>query len=307
MKIYSIFDDFDEKAREIIRSAGGVLTVHPLGVPRPDDAHMKEILEEYDCVIIGTSQKITDGMFERVVEPRIIATASVGLDHINVPEKKKELVRIINTPKANAQSVAEYTMGCALTCCKRLFEGRQLYLHGKDNNKLYQKPEDLSGKKLGVVGAGNISAKIMEYGRMFGMQVYFWTAHPESHKELTDYGVMFLELDTLLSESDIISVNLPNNQGTKNLISSEKVNMMKDDAIFISVSRAEIANYAALFEKARNNPGFYVCLDLDVREEISNIAPDIPNVLITPHIAGGTVETRKRMFRELAEQIALAC
>ena len=83
--------------------------------------------------------------------------------------------------------------------------------------------------------------------------------------------------------------------------------MMKGNVTFISVSRAEIVNYEVLFEKAKNNPGFYVCLDLDVREEISSIAPDIPNVLITPHIAGGTVETRKRMFRELAEQIASVC
>ena len=307
MKIYSIFDDFDEKAIEIISGAGCALTVHPLGIPRPDDAHMKKILEEYDCVIIGTSQKITEEMFEKVVTPRIIATASVGLDHIKVPEEKKELVKIINTPKANAQSVAEYTMGCALACCKRLAEGRHLYLQGKNNKKLFQKPEDLLGKKLGVVGAGNISTKIMEYGRMFGMQVYCWTAHPESHKELADYGVTFQELDKLLSESDVISVNLPNNQGTKNLISLDRVNMMKGNVTFISVSRAEIVNYEVLFEKAKNNPGFYVCLDLDVREEISSIAPDIPNVLITPHIAGGTVETRKRMFRELAEQIASVC
>ena len=73
--------------------------------------------------------------------------------------------------------------------------------------------------------------------------------------------------------------------------------------IFISVSRKDSVDWQALFTKAKQNPNFYVCLDLDVNEEIVSNLPDLPNVLVTPHIAGGTVETRKRMFRELAEQI----
>ena len=120
MKAYSIFDDFTDDATNILARAGVDVTVHPLGVPRPDSLQMKSILEEYECVIIGTSQKISEDMFDNIITPRIIGTASVGVDHIQVPENKKGLITILNTPKANAQSVAEYTMACALTCCKRL-------------------------------------------------------------------------------------------------------------------------------------------------------------------------------------------
>ena len=136
MRAYSIFDDFTREALDILSAAGVAVTVHPLGTPRPDAAQMKEILREYDCVIIGTSQKISEDMFEGIDTPRLIATASVGVDHIRIPEKKRSLVTILNTPKANAQSVAEYTFACALACCKRLDEGKGLYRQGKDNKKL---------------------------------------------------------------------------------------------------------------------------------------------------------------------------
>ncbi len=304
MKVYSIFDDFDETAIEIIKNAGAELTVHSIGVPRPDAIQMLKILEDYDCVIIGTSQKVTEDMFENITTPRIVATASVGLDHIRIPNEKKHLVTIINTPKANAQAVAEYTIGCALSCCKRLIEGNSLYRQGKDNKQLFRKPVDLAGKTIGVIGAGNISMRIMEYAQFFGLTVLCWTKNPDRHRELEEKGIRFVNLDELIEMADVISVNLPNNSGTKGIISSELVAKMKDTATFVSVSRLDTMDIDALFEKARKKQGFYVCLDLDVNEAVVQAIPDVLNIMVTPHIAGGTVETRKRMFQEVAEQIA---
>ena len=304
MKAYSIFDDFTQEARDLLAAAGVELTVHPLGVPRPDPTQMKDILRDYDCVIIGTSQKITEDMLDGIETPRIIGTASVGLDHIRIPAEKKDLVTVLNTPKANAQSVAEFTMGCALSCCKRLEEGKDLYLQGKDNKKLRQKPEDLAGKTIGVVGAGNISRRIMDYALFFGMQVLCWTRNPDHHRDLEERSVHFADLHELVRTADYISVNLPNKPETVGLISEELVSEMKPTAVFISVSRLDTIDARALFEKARENPGFYVCLDLDVNPQVVKQIPDQPNVLVTPHIAGGTVETRKRMFAEIAQAIA---
>ena len=305
MRAYSIFDDFTQEAIDILTRAGVELTVHPVGISRPDHDQMKAILEEYDCVIIGTSQKITEDMFERINTPRIIATASVGLDHIRVPEDKKALVTVINTPKANAQSVAEYTMGCALSCVKRLTEGNKLYREGKNNKALYQKPEDLSGKTIGVIGAGNISTRIMEYAQFFGMKVLCWTRTPERHSELKEKGVEFASLEDLAATSDVISVNIPNNLETRGIISSLLVEKMKPTAIFISVSRLETIDIESLIQKARKYPSFYLCVDIDINKDVVNRIQDCPNMLITPHIAGGTIETRKRMFREVADRIAL--
>lgn len=300
MRAYCIFDDFTKEAADIVTASGIDLDIHPLGVPRPDHDQMKRIMREYDCVIIGTTQKITPDMFEGIDSPRIIATASVGLDHIQIPEEKKALVTVINTPKANAQSVAEYTMGCALSCVKRLAEGNRLYREGKNNKALLQKPEDLAGKILGVVGAGNISLRIMDYGLFFGMEVLCWTHNPDRHAELKEKGVRFCTLEELAEQADVISVNLPNNDGTRGIISEGLIGRMKSDAVFISVSRLPTVDAGALIEKSRLNPNFYTCLDVDSDEDLIRQAGNLKNVFITPHIAGGTVETRNRMFREIA-------
>lgn len=303
MKLYCIFDDYPEEACECLKHSGIEVDVHPYGLPRPDKNEMKSILENYDGAIIGTSQKISSDMFEHVESPRIIATASVGTDHIDIPVEKKDLVTVLNTPKANAKSVAEYTIGCALFCCKRLYEGRSLYYAGKNNKNLKKKPEDLYGKTIGVIGAGNISAEIMNMARMLGMNVLFWTPHPEKHLDLVQSGMKYTDIHCLCSEADVISVNLPNKPSTAGFISGQLVSEMKNDAVFISVSRLPTIDLTALKNKASQHPDFYLCLDIDVDDNVIKTIPDIPNILITPHIAGGTIETRKRMFHEIAVSI----
>lgn len=327
MKVYSIFDDFTDEAAGILRDAGAELTVHPFGQPRPAGAELKQILDEYDALVIGTSQKMPEEMFSDVHTPKIIGTTSVGLDHIQIPAERQGLISVYNTPKANAQSVAEYTIGCALSCCKRLEEGRHAYQEGRDNKTLPQKPEDLAGKTIGVVGAGSIAERIMDYAAFFGMHILCWTAHPARHASLAQKGVEFVPLDRLAKSADVISVNLPNNEGTRNLISAELISEMKDNVIFISISRLPTIDMDALLKRAEENPLFYVCIDIDVDTEVvkkytsalhmpgergssgpastgRGVHQMVDNILITPHIAGGTIETRKRMFREVAEQIA---
>lgn len=299
LKFYSVFNDFGKEAISVLSDAGIEIDVHPQGISRPDYSAMKRILEEYDCVIIGTSQKITEDMFDNVNTPKIIATASVGLDHIQVPDNKKELVRVINTPKANAQSVAEYTIGCALACCKRLEEGGRLYKDGKDNKSLSSKPEDLAGKTMGVIGAGNVSAKIMDYADFFGMNVMYWTAHPEKH----DIPYRYCELNELIKQSDVISVNLPNKSETQGIISEDLVSKMKSRSIFISVSRLQTINLKALVDRSDSEANFYVNVDIDIDEDVINLIDGKRNVFVTPHIAGGTAETRRRMFLELAHSL----
>jgi phosphoglycerate dehydrogenase-like enzyme len=163
------------------------------------------------------------------------------------------------------------------------------------------------GKIIGVVGAGNISKRIMEFAVFFGMDVICWTKHPENHTVLLDYGIRFVSLEELCEVSDVISVNLPNLADTVNLISKSLVSRMKDTAVFISVSRLQTIDIEALFRKAEINHNFYVCIDIDVSQEVVKRISGVENVMVTPHIAGGTIATRRRMFNEIAEQIAKVC
>lgn len=170
---------------------------------------------------------------------------------------------------------------------------------GENNKALSNKPEDLSGKTMGVIGAGNISRKIMEYAAVLGMNVQYWTAHPQKY----NLPYRYIPLGNLVEDADVLSVNLPDNRATKNLISKDLIDRMKGNCVFISVSRIDTIDLDALIEKAQSERSFYVNVDIDVNEKIVSAIQGKKNVFVTPHIAGGTVETRKRMFREVSEQI----
>lgn len=303
MRAYSIFDDFDNEAATILSTAGVELTIHPLGLPRPDDARMKQILEEYDCTIIGTSQKLKPEMFENVEGERIIATASIGTDHIRFPEDKRRNIHIINAPRGNARAVAEYTMGMALCGNRRFFEGDMLYRTKRDNKALQRKPEELFGKVLGMIGAGNTVKEITRFALFFGMRLACWTRHPEAHADLEREGVQFLKMEELARISDIVSVNVPSLTETRGLISAEFLGEMKPESMLISVSRFDVLDFDAVIKKLHTCPSFCVALDIDMELGVVEQIQDIRNIIVTPHIAGGTVEARKRMFRELAEGI----
>ncbi len=304
MRAYSIFDDYSDEAIAILKNSGVVVTVHPHGVPRPDHDQMKTILEKYDCVIIGTSQKITEDMFEGIISPRIIATASIGVDHISIPHSKTDLVEVINTPGANTQSVAEYNVGAMLMARKRLMEGSDLYTNGLDNKKLIRKPEDIKNTTIGFVGAGRISTRTMELLQPFGVSFLCYSDDADQKQNLVNtLGVRFVSLKELAEKSDIISVNVPSTAGTANLINLEVISAMKEDCIFVSIAREQVIDLKALFKKADHCPNFYAMLDLDVNTDFVKRS-NRRNIVITPHIAGGTIESRLRMFREVAEKIA---
>lgn len=303
MRAYTIFDDYPSEAVERLKRAGMVLTVHPLGMPRPDDAQMEEILKDYECVIIGTSQKISEKMLASVDAPKLIVTASVGTDHIHIPDGKAGLITVVNTPGCNTLSAAEYVVGAMLLARKRVLEGAILYSEGRDNKKLVKKPEDLHGAVVGLVGAGRISTRIVELLQPFGVRIMCFTKNPEAHRELTDrFGAEFVTLDELAEQSDLIAVNIPYTESTHNLVDKKLVDAMKDTCVFVSISREQVLDIHALEQKAKKCPNFYLILDLDLNPEYSGMYNG-RNIFITPHIAGGTIESRKRMFMEAAERV----
>ena len=303
MKGYCIFDDFPADTAKVLTDAGVELTVHPVGVPRPDAVQMKTILEQHDIVIIGTSQKIYEDMFENIETPRIIGTASVGVDHIHVPASKADLVTILNTPAANAPSVAEYIVGALLMTRHRIMEGNELYAEGKDNKKLIRKPEDIHNLTVGFVGAGRISTRVMQLLQPFGLKYICYTDDAPLRQNLVaDYGVRFVSLNELVKASDIISVNVPNTAATNGLINAALIETMKDNATLISIAREQVVDIPSLLRKADKHPNFYAVLDLDVIPDYVG-KNNRRNMVITPHIAGGTIESRKRMFNEVVDRI----
>lgn len=298
MRAYSIFDDFPQSSIDMLTNNGIEVTLLPKGGERPNGDALKNILDEYDIIFISTAQKMPEEMFADITTPKIIGTASSGTDHIHIPENKKEFIKVANATHANRTTVTEHTFALILTLKKQLIEGRHTAFMGKSKKTMSAKPIDLLGSTIGVVGAGGIASTVLHYSKAFGMNRLCWTLNPEKHKDLNEDGVEFVDLDTLLKSSDVISVNIPLSEKTNNLISKEKVSLIKDSAVFVTTSRTEITDNEALFAKAKSCLSFGLGMDVDSEKVVGMWNEDMQNVIITPHIGGGTIESRIRLFNE---------
>ncbi len=303
MKAFSIFDDFPESSIDILRQAGISVDLLPKGQTRPSGFELKRLLDSYDIVFISTAQKMPEDMFADINTPKIIGTASSGTDHIHIPQGKQHLIKIANATHANRTTVAEHTFGLILTLRKRLIEGRRISSEGKSKKEMKEKPIDLFGSTMGVIGAGGIASAVLRLAKCFGMSCLCWTLHPEHHLDLSDDGVKFVDIETLLSRSDVVSVNIPLSEQTRNLVSSECVDMLKDNSVFVTTSRIGVTDKEALFTKAHHCKDFGLGMDVDASDVLGLWSPDMDNVIITPHIGGGTIQSRIRLFDECCESV----
>ena len=302
LKAYSIFKDLNPKACEIITNAGIELELSPKE-ERPDKEELIELLKKYDILIIGVKEKFTQDMLKEVKRKKVLATLSIGLDHIDKSFFESEYIKVINCPTANVISVAEHIFSLILSLKKRIIEANDISIKGGTKKDLSRRSQDISGSTIGIIGAGKIAKEVIKIAKVFDMKIVCYTLHPEKHQDLLEQDIQFLNLDELLSNADIITVNIPLNEASENLISNDKIRLMKKSATFINTSRAEIVDMNALVKYADENETFNIGLDIDVEnyKEILNVKRN--NVIITPHIAGVTQQAIKRIDIGLANNI----
>lgn len=302
LKAYSVFNDLDKTACEILKNAGIQLELSNCE-ERPNKENLLKLLDNYDILIIGVREKLTEDMLKRINKKKIIATLSIGVDHIDKSFFKSDLIKIINCQTSNVISVAEHIFALILGLKKRIIEANDISMIGGTKKDLSARSNDINNSIIGVIGAGKISREVMKIAKVFNMKIYCNTLHPEKHQDLLEQGVEFLSLNTLLSNSDIITVNIPLNEETKNLISKEKIKLMKKTATFVNTSRAEIVDMSELIKFADENITFNVGLDIDTENYKEILKVKRNNVIVTPHIAGVTKEAIKRMDAELVNNI----
>lgn len=302
LKAYSVFKDLDKKAYEILTNAGIQLDLST-SVERPNKEELSKLLDDYDILIIGVKEKLSEDMLAKIDKKKIIATLSIGVDHIDNSFFNSNFIKVINCQTSNVISVAEHIFALILSLKKRIIEANDIAMRGGNKTQLSSRSNDISNSTIGIIGAGKISYEVIKIAKVFNMKIYCNTLNPEKHQDLLKQGVEFLDLDTLLTNSDIITVNIPLNEENKNLISKDKISLMKKSATFINTSRAEIVDMDELIKYADENKTFNVGLDIDAENYKELLETKRNNVIVTPHIAGVTKEAIKRMDVELANRI----
>ena len=302
LKAYSIIKDLNKKACEIIKNNGIQLDISNSD-KRPDKEELIKLLDKYDILIIGIEDKFTKDMLPSTTKKKIIATLSIGLDHIDNVFLENDNIKIINCQNSNVVSVAEHIFALILGLKKRIIEANDISLKGENRKKLSMKSNDITGSTLGVIGAGKISREVIRIAKVFDMNIICNTLNPELHEDLIKEGVKFMSLDEVLSNADIITINIPLNEENRNIISKEKIRLMKRTATFINTSRGEIVDMNELIKYADENKTFNVGLDIDAENYKDILDIKRNNVIVTPHIAGVTKEAIERMDVEVANTL----
>ena len=230
-----------------------------------------------------------------------ICTVSSGFDNIDIEACKLYKIKVFNVPSGNYISAAEHTFALILAIFKQLIRvsrslSKRKFITG------YNFSGELFGKSIGIIGVGRIGSYVAKLARSFGMAVY---GNDIKSSVINKYKwIKFIDKNSLFKTCDIVTVHTPLDGSTYDLINKKNIKYFKPGSVIINCARGGIINEQALFDSLQKKKIFYAGIDVFENEpEINFRFSKLDNVLLTPHIAGKTKESHKRMSIQAAEQI----
>ena len=280
--------------------------VWPEYSPPPKEVIIKKV-RDVDALASLLSDKIDAEVFDAAPRLKIVAQMAVGFDNIDVKEATRRGICVTNTPGVLTETTADFAWTLLMAVARRVVEADKYVHNGKW--KVGWHPSmllgrDAYGATIGVVGAGRIGSAVARRARGFNMRIIYYdvVARPELEKEI---GAKRVDLETLLSESDFVSVHVPLIKSTYHLINAEKLKLMKKTAYIINNSRGPVVDEKALYKALTE--GWIAGAALDVFEQEPTPADNplltLDNVVVAPHISSSSHETRSRMAEMVAENL----
>ncbi len=277
---------FHERHIERLKQFGGVLIYNDL--PRNN----KEILDRIkdSDVIITASVDLNGEVLKQCRRLKLICLACSGYDRIDIDSCDRLGIKVANVPFYATEAVAEHTFALLLAIMKRIKAGDERVHRGVFSRKGLI-PMQLKGKVFGILGTGRIGCRVAKIANCFECNVIATTLHP-SVERAEKIGVKYVDLETLLKESDIISIHVSLNPSTIDLLGFQEFSLMKKNPILINTSRGKVINHRALVQALSKEIIFGAGLDVLPYEPPLKHDPLLrfPNVVITPHNAFRTPE-----------------
>lgn len=291
----------------MLREAGHDVRVYP----KDQIISREELLESVkgvDAILCMLTEKIDAEVLDAAgPQLKIVANMAVGYDNINLEAAKSRGVVVTNTPGVLTDTVAEHTFALMLALTHRIVEADKFFRAGeyKGWEPMSLLGNDLKGKTLGIVGLGRIGSQVAHMAvKGFDMRVLYYDVKPNIDFE-KEYGAEYRDsIEKLLPDADYVSIHVPLLPETRHLINAERLRLMKKTAYCINTSRGPIVDETALVEALKN--GIIKGAALDVFENEPEPAPglvELENVILTPHIASATEETRTKMAELAAKNI----
>ena len=261
-----------------------------------------------DGILCLLTDTIDGEVIEAADKARVFANFAVGYDNIDVDAATRRGILVTNTPGVLTDTTAELAWALVFAAARRLPEADRFTREGKFSgwSPTLFLGQDVTGKTLGVVGAGRIGTAFAEKSRGFRMKVLYHDIERNTDFEKHTGGV-YVSLETLLKEADVVSIHVPLTEATVHLIGKDELRKMKRTAILVNTSRGPVVNETDLAEALANNE--ITGAGLDVYEQEPRIHPALlalDNVVLAPHIGSASVETRTKMGVMAAENLLAA-
>lgn len=280
----------EEKGYEIIKNETG----KPL-----NNKEMSVLIEDVDGIIIGIDD-LNAGIIKQAHNLNVISKYGVGVDNIDIEAATTQGIVITNTPKANIDAVADLTFALMLALARRIPEA------DRETKAGYWKKfigTSVWRKKLGVIGLGKIGRQVVKRARGFEMEILCYDII-QDEEFARQFGVRYIDLETLLKESDYITIHTPLNNATKGMIGYKELEMINENAFLINTSRGGIIDEKALYDALKNNKIKGAALDSYKEEPLEN-SPlvELENIIMTSHNGAYTKEAINNMGIQAAQNL----
>jgi len=274
------------------------------------DVDKKELVEKIiptaDVAITRSSTDVDDFFIQHATNLKAIVRAGVGVDNVNIPECSKKGIIVMNVPTANTIAAVELTMTHMLSCM-RMFP----YSHDHLKNQRIWKREkwygyELKGKKLGIIGFGNIGSRVGKRAKAFEMDIVAYDPYIHPSK-VTDLDMTYTKnFDDILA-CDVITIHTPKNKETIGIIGEEEIAKMKDGVVLVNCARGDLYNEDALYNGLKSGKIRFAGIDVFGKEPATdNKLLDLDNIVVSPHLGANTYESQYNIGTQAAENAIAA-
>jgi len=267
-----------------------------------------------EIISMFSESRADKAVLDKLPKLKLIAASTTGYDNIDLEYAHSKNITVTNVPAYGSQTVAEFAFGLILAVARKIVWGDKFFEQTLRPNMSQLEGFDLAGKTLGIIGTGRIGANVIKYAKAFDMKILAYDAH-ENENLARKLDFNYTGLDELLCQADVITLHVNLSPTTRHLINKQNISQIKRGSILINTSRGEVIESQALIEALES--GILSGVGLDVLEEEKMLAGDkndeiieidkkliqMPNVVVTAHMAYNSREARSRILETNTDNI----
>jgi D-3-phosphoglycerate dehydrogenase len=262
------------------------------------EEELKKQIKDCEVLVFRSGVQISAEVMECAPTLKLLIRAGSGIDNVDVGYVRRKGLRLVRIPGPGAKAVAEMSFALLLALARNVLEADRLTRQG-----IWAKHELtgflLTGKTLGIIGAGNIGSRVGQLGVAWGLEVIGCVEFPNPAvaSKLWEKGIRLADIDEVLAKADFVSIHVPLKDSSRNLINAEAFAKMKPGAFLVNLARGGVVDESALYKALKEGRLLGAALDVHATEGNGTISPlaEFNNVILTPHIGAGTFDSQREI------------